>query len=158
MIRLSEEDTLNYRKLDTNKDFRYNMNSVIGFTLEYVDGYWEDVLYYGESFVDPTTTTLKPHFVYVMVNPLIQGVCKIGFTTTSVAQRVAELNAQTASIKQWYSVYSFKCPNGRMLEQEVHEYLENRGMRVNHKREGFEIKSEDAIRVIEELGQKYLTA
>jgi hypothetical protein len=37
----------------------------------------------------------------------------------------------------------------------VHKYLENQGKRVNLKREGFEIDSIEAIKIIEQLGEKY---
>lgn len=157
MERITQEQSLNYRKLDIEKDFRYGMHSVTAFTLSPVDGYWESVQYYGDSFIDPTGSVNKPHWIYVMVNPSMPDICKIGYTTTSVTQRVAELTAQTASITPWYAVYSYKCPDGRALEREIHEYLEDRGFRVNHKREGFYISSEAAVQVIEELGDKYKT-
>jgi len=44
-----------------------------------------------------------------------------------------------------------------MLEQEIHQYLDDRGVRISRRREGFEITSEKAIEVIKELGEKYLT-
>lgn len=155
--RITKEQSLNYRRLGLEKDFAYNMSSAVAFTLEYLDEEWESVVYYGDAFIDPTNSITKPHWIYVMVNPLIPDVCKIGFTTTSVEQRARELTAQTASIKPWYVVFSYKCPNGRMLEAEIHNYLEDRGIRVNHKREGFYITSAEAISVIKEIGAKYQT-
>ena len=157
MIRLTREETVNYRRLDPVKDFKYGMQNAIAFSLDPIDEYWEEVGYYGESFVDPTGTTFRAQWVYVLVNPSIPGVCKIGYTTTSVTQRVAELTAQTASISPWYSVFSYKCPDAKALEGEVHTYLESRGVRVNRKREGFTLSSKEAIEVIERLGQKYQT-
>jgi len=44
-----------------------------------------------------------------------------------------------------------------LIEQEVHQYLESRGTRINPKREGFEITSTEVINVIKELAKKYLT-
>ena len=157
MIRITQEESVNYRRLTPQIDFRYNMRGAVAFTLEPIDEYWESVEYYGPGLIDPTGSALRPQWVYVLVNPSIPGVCKIGYTTTSVTQRVAELTAQTASIKPWYSVFSFKCPDGRALETEIHDRLESLGLRVNQKREGFTIKSEDAINIIKELGEKYLT-
>lgn len=158
MIRITQEESVNYRRLDPERDFRYGMGSAVAFTVEPYDNYWESVEYYGPGLQDPTGTTLKPQWVYVLVNPSLPGICKIGYTTTSVAQRVAELTAQTASISPWYSVYSYRCPDGKLLEKEVHQYLEDRGVRVNHKREGFYIASGEAAKIVEELGQKYQTA
>jgi hypothetical protein len=157
MERISQEQSLNYRKLNAERDFAYGMSSAVAFTLSPVEEGWESVQYYGEAFTDPTGSAIKPHWIYIMVNPSMPNLCKIGYTTTSIAQRVAELTAQTASITPWYSVYSYKCPDGRSLEREIHTYLEDRGFRVNPKREGFYISSEAAIQVIEELGEKYKT-
>jgi hypothetical protein len=74
-------------------------------------------------------------------------------TTTSVNQRVKEINSATGVITPWIPIYKYKCLNSRILEQAVHERLELMGYRVNPRREGFEIKSADAVKVIEELGQ-----
>lgn len=81
------------------------------------------------------------------------GICKIGMTTTSVSQRVKEINSATGVITPWFPVYKYPCLNSRVLEQAVHQKLELMGYRVNPKREGFEIKSNQAIEVIEELAK-----
>jgi hypothetical protein len=42
-----------------------------------------------------------------------------------------------------------------MLEREVHDELERLGARVNSKREGFYMSSQDAREIIERIGKKY---
>ena len=116
---------------------------------------WEDVTYYGESIFDASGAIRNPEWVYVLVNRSVPGICKIGMTTTSVRQRVAEINSATGVITPWFPVYSYKCVNSRLLEQEVHSSLEKSGHRINPRREGFECTTNDAIRIIEELGWKY---
>ena len=116
---------------------------------------WEDVTYYGESIFDASGAIRDPEWVYVLVNRSMPGICKIGMTTTSVRQRVAEINAATGIITPWFPVYSYKCVNAYILEQEVHSRLEKAGYRVNSRREGFECTTNEAIKVIEELGWKY---
>lgn len=113
---------------------------------------WEDVTYYQEGIMDPTDSINKPEWVYVLVSHGVPGICKIGMTTTSVAQRVKEINSATGVITPWFPVYRYKCLNSRALEQAVHQKLEGMGYRVNPKREGFEIRSDEAISVIEEIG------
>ncbi len=44
-----------------------------------------------------------------------------------------------------------------MLEREIHTELERLGARLNQKREGFYISSDDARTLIERLGKKYQT-
>lgn len=115
---------------------------------------WEDVTYWAEGIVDPTLSTREPEWVYVLVNKGVPGVCKIGMTTTSVSQRVKEINSATGVITPWIEIYKYKCINARVLEEAVHQRLEEAGYRVSHNREGFEMRSDLAIAVIEELGRK----
>lgn len=133
------------------------MDSAIAFTLSPDYKGWDTVEYYGLAFNDPTSGLKKPEWVYILVNPSVPGICKIGYTTTTVYQRTREINSATGVVMPWYPVYIYKCPNGRMLEDDIHNYLEQGGLRVNKNREGFEIKSTDAIKIIEELGKKYQT-
>jgi hypothetical protein len=115
---------------------------------------WEDVTYYGEGILDPTLSIKKPEWVYVLVNKSMPGICKIGMTTTSVPQRIKEINSATGVITPWFEVFKYKCINSHVLEKAVHLHLASRGHRVNDRREGFEISSKDAIQVIKELGEK----
>ena len=158
MIRIQPEDTNKYRPLDPEKDFRYNMHAAVAFMVTREDdSYYEEVKYFGAAYNDPTNTSHKSHYVYVLVNSGVAGICKIGFTTTNVHQRCKEINSSTGVITPWFPVYSFAVGNGPMLEKEVHQYLEDRGFRINPAREGFAISSGEAIKIIEELGKKYLT-
>jgi T5orf172 domain len=157
MKRLTVEEAKGYRKLDI-EDVP-SLSQAVAFTLtpcleEGMEG-WEDVTYYGDAMQDPSMGFKKPEWVYVLVNKGMPGVCKIGMTTTSVAQRVQEINSATGVITPWYPVYSYKCLNSYYLEQDVHRYLERRGHRINPSREGFDIDSNTAIAVIESLGSKY---
>lgn len=156
MKRITPEEAHYYVKLD--KPDPYKMRKAIAYTLtpSPEPGFegWEDVTYYSEGIVDPTLSIKKPEWVYVLVNKSIPGICKVGMTTTSVSQRVKEINYATGVITPWFPVFKYKCINSRILEKAVHEHLEARGYRVNPKREGFEIPSNEAIQVIKELGEK----
>ena len=157
MKRISVEEAKQYRVL-TNDYLRLrSMREVVAFTLTPIPNEpgWEQVTYYGASWVDPTNIPQRPHYIYILVNPSIPGICKIGYTTTTVFDRVKQINSATGVITPWYPVFSYKCPNGRMLEQEIHEELALTGMRVNDKREGFAIDTDSARAIIEKLGKKY---
>ncbi len=153
--RLLHEETQFYRRLNSEEDLSVNMNQVVAFSLSPIDEKWEQVDYYGEAWLDPTNGIYKPQYVYVLVNPSIPGICKIGYTKKTVYERCSQINSATGVITPWYPVFVYKCPSGRLLEKEVHNYLENQGKRVNLKREGFEIDAKDAIIIIEEIGEKY---
>jgi len=118
---------------------------------------WEKVRYYGESVLDRNGNIRKPEWIYVLVNRLMPGVIKIGMTTTSVNQRVKEINQATGVIDKWFPVSKYKCVHSHDLEQEVHRFLEDRGHRINPNREGFDLDVETAVEIIKELGRKYQT-
>ena len=157
MKRITQDEAKQYRKLEHDTHFRHNMRQAIAFTLTSIDNEpgWESVTYYGASWVDPTQVPQHPHYVYILVNPSIPGICKIGYTTTTVYDRTRQINSATGVITPWYPVFTYKCPNGRMLEQEVHDHLENIGVRVNPNREGFIIDTDSARNIIENIGKKY---
>jgi hypothetical protein len=154
---ITQEETKKYRLIDHNYIRRKGMREVIAYTLTPIpdEPGWEQVTYYGASWVDPTGIPQRPHYIYILVNASTPGICKIGYTTTTVYQRVNEINSATGVIMPWYPVFSYACPNGYMLEQEIHEYLALRGLRINDKREGFSIDSDSAAAIIEKLGKKY---
>ena len=116
MKRITQDEAKQYRKLESDTHFRHNMRQAIAFTLTPIDDEpgWEVVTYYGASWVDPTQVSQRPHYVYVLVNPSIPGICKIGYTTTTVYDRTKQINSATGVITPWYPVFTYKCPNGRM--------------------------------------------
>ena len=118
------------------------------------EGGWEDFVYLAAGITDPTYSVRKSEWVYVLVNKSVPGICKVGMTTTTVAQRVKEINAATGVITPWIPVYRYECINSGELERAVHGELEALGYRVNPKREGFEVPSEVAIQAIERLADK----
>ena len=156
MKHITPEEAHYYVKLD--KPDPYKMRKAVAYTLtpSPEPGFegWEDVTYYGEGILDPTLSIKKPEWVYVLVNKSIPGICKIGMTTTSVTQRVREINYATGVITPWFPVFKYKCINSKILEKAVHEHLEKLGYRVNPKREGFEIPSNVAIEVVKQFGEK----
>jgi hypothetical protein len=159
MRRITQNESKQYRKLDPHTSFKYSMREAIAFTIEPdpQSPKWDVVTYYGAGWIDPTHIPQHPHYLYILVNPSVPGVCKIGYTTTTVYDRVRQINSSTGVITPWYPVFSYKCPNGRMLEQEIHEHLQLLGVRVNLNREGFVIDTDSARTIIESMGKKYKT-
>ena len=156
MKRITPEEAHFYIKLEESDPLR--IKKAVAYTLtpskEPEFQGWEDVTYYGEGIIDHTLGVRKPEWVYVLINKSVPGICKIGMTTTSVGQRIREINSATGVIRPWYCVFMYKCTNSRALEKAVHEKLERLGYRVNPKREGFEIPSIYASEIIKELGEK----
>lgn len=156
---ITPEEAKYYIKIDRGDPWRWSKTTCFTLTptqnpkLKSEPG-WEDITYYGEGILDPTMSIRKPEWVYVLVNKSMPGICKIGMTTTSVPQRVREINSSAGVITPWIAIYKYECINSRVLEQAVHLELQNLGYRVNPKKEGFEMPSDIAINVIETLGKK----
>lgn len=159
MKRINAEEAKFFIPIDSNDPFRWSKTVAYSLLptknplLEKESG-WEDVAYYSDGILDSTLSARKPEWVYVLVNKSMPGVCKIGMTTTSVPQRVREINSATGVITPWIAVYKYECINSYILEQAVHRRLQQAGYRVNPKREGFEIPSDKAIEIIEALGEE----
>jgi len=114
---------------------------------------WYDVVYLADPIIDHSGAVRKPEWIYVLVNSSMPGMVKIGLTTTSVPQRVKEINSATGVPTAWAAVWQFKCFGSRYLEREVHEYLA--AHRVANNKEMFYVTSTQAQEVIERLGVPY---
>jgi hypothetical protein len=156
--RIDPQDADYYIQL-TKSEWNWH-DRVVGFTLtpdedeQRAKEGWEIVTYYSEGLLDPTGSIKKPEWVYVLVNKSVPGICKIGMTSTSVTQRCKEINSATGVITPWFPVFKYKCLNSYLLEQSVHQKLEEFGYRVSKNREGFEINSNLAIEIIKQQGEK----
>lgn len=154
MKRITIEQAELHIPLDPTNDPFWS-DKAVAFTLEWVDDTWQEVKYYSEAIMDPTKSVRSPQWVYVLVNKSLPGICKIGMTTKTVAERVKEINYATGVITPWFPVYKHKCVNARMVERDVHVKLEQLGLRVNPKKEGFEMSSQLAIDTIKQVADKY---
>lgn len=115
---------------------------------------WEEVSYYisgrvGAVYNDNTSV----EHVYVLSNPAMPGLLKIGFTDRPVSERVRELNTGAGVPVDYDIEYTFPTYNGRQLERKVHRALNE--YRVNKKREHFNIDLETAKSEIERIGIRY---
>ena len=92
-------------------------------------------------------------WVYILTNPTIPGLCKIGYTKETPEQRAREVSRGTGIAMPFEVAWAFQCFDGEMLEYEVHKYLEE--YRENSQREFFRIDIEQAKNAIEVLGARY---
>ena len=161
MKRLTPDEAKDYRQLSPGylSISPSHIHHTIAFTLTPIEGEpgWEKVTYYGKKFIDPIIdeSPSKIHYIYILINPSVPGICKIGKTTTTVFERVKQINGATGVITPWDAVFSFPCNDCHSLEREIHEYLAAQGIRVNPRREGFAIDVNSAREVVEKLGKKY---
>ncbi len=84
-------------------------------------------------------------YVYVLMNPSMQNLVKIGKTVREPEERAKELSSTTGVPTPFVVVYNCYFKSCTEAESFVHSFLENKGFRVSTKREFFEIPIKDAI-------------
>ena len=84
-----------------------------------------------------------------MNNPSLEGMVKIGATTKSPSKRCFELSSSTSIPTPFNIVYSQPSINPFKLESIVHSILDE--YRVNKNREFFNVDSDKAIILIEDI-------
>jgi hypothetical protein len=154
--RISEEyarDLIKVSEDQTGADASY-------FTLtpdtEQGDG-WDKVTYYTnrpKKIQIPQGIT-GCQWVYVLTNPTMPGLCKIGFTKNKPSERVKQINAATGVALDFVVEWAFPCFNAHDVEKQVHRYLEDNGFRVNKSKEFFNVTVDEAKAVVERIGEPY---
>ena len=94
-------------------------------------------------------------WVYVLTNPTMPGLCKIGFTKNKPSERVKQINAATGVALDFVVEWAFPCFNAHDVEKQVHRYLEDNGFRVNKHKEFFNVTVDQAKAVVERIGEPY---
>ena len=116
---------------------------------------WESVNYYSDkrsSYQIPTNVP-NAQWVYILSNPSIPGMVKIGYTNNEPDVRVKEINRATGIPTDFVVEFALPCVNGYEVEQLVHEELED--LRVSNRKEFFKVSVEDAVYLIQEIGEDY---
>ena len=91
---------------------------------------------------------MNPGFVYVLTNPAMPGLVKIGLTTRNVKQRIDELYT-TGVPHRFTCVYNRYVTDCSVLELALHRYFKR--SRVNNDREFFKISPQLAQHVMDKM-------
>lgn len=118
---------------------------------------WDDVIYYTNrqkvSIENPSNRDLNS-WVYVLSNPTMPGIYKIGSTDRTPEDRAREISRSTAIPVDFKVEFAFHCFDGDRLEKEIHTKLYQ--YRLTGNKEHFRLPLEDVKRVIIELGKNYI--
>lgn len=99
---------------------------------------------------DPHPEGTHAGYLYVLVNPSMDGIVKIGKTTRSPTLRTREIGSATGVPTPFLLVFDTAVSNCSAAERYVHERLEKRGLRVANNREFFRIMPPEAIALVQE--------
>ena len=105
----------------------------------------------------PSPALFFPGWVYVLTNPAMPGLVKIGMTTRNASARSAELTASSGAPAPFIIAWSRAVSDCAFVEFAVHRMLDDR--RVSGKREFFRCDVPTACQVIQaaagpKLGRK----
>ena len=116
---------------------------------------WESIIYYryiGSHNADESRKNGLGGYVYVLINKQYPGKCKIGMTTNHPLKRLQQIN-NAGVVVDWEIAYSYKCSRPYDFEQALHTKLSY--CRTRNDREFFDLSSEDAIWLIEDMGEMF---
>lgn len=92
-------------------------------------------------------------YIYVLINPSLRGLLKIGRTTRNPEDRALELSTATGVPQAFIVAYECIVGDGVAAEKLIHEQLASEGHRINDSREFFQVPLKVAIRVIDRVCQ-----
>lgn len=87
-------------------------------------------------------------YVYALINPSLQGLVKVGFTTNEPEHRAKELSSATGVPTPYLVAYKEFFSDCKEAEKQVHQLLEEKETRINPNREFFEVELSEVVRVI----------
>ena len=92
-------------------------------------------------------------WVYVLSNPTMPSLLKIGYTKNLPEERAKQISAATGVALPYKVEWAYKCFNGETVEREVHHKLKSK--RANNSKEFFWINLEEPKEVINLIGNKF---
>jgi hypothetical protein len=87
-------------------------------------------------------------YIYILINPSIPGMVKIGKTERDPSTRVSELSSATGVPQKFILVYQREVNDCDFIERSIHSELTERGVRFATNREFFEIEVTEAINFV----------
>ena len=157
--KINTEDALDQLKLED--DFEKTSPSYYTVTPSTCSVYpgsdgWEDITYYTGRKLSMYSNREGEgdSWVYVLSNPSMPGMLKIGYTKLTPGKRASQLSRSTGVPTPYNVEWAFHCFNAERLEREVHKILS--GCRVSKQKEHFYVNLSEAQEVIKKAGKKYL--
>ena len=90
----------------------------------------------------------KQGYVYILINPSLKGLLKVGQTKKDPEERAKEISQGTGVPTPYIVAYKEDFNDCELAEKMIHIMLEEEGYRINKNREFFEAEISDIIRKI----------
>ena len=125
------------------------------YTREVDEDGWDKITWYLDSKLGIFEGKEGDEYVYVLSNPSIPGMYKIGYTSKTVEKRAVQISRGSGVPTTFNIEYRYKCYKGERIEREVHKFFKKQ--RVNNDREFFNVSLEEAKNAIRMIGDKYIS-
>ena len=150
MKRISIEEAKKF----VSKDEDLLNRKIVYFTLTTLEDGWEKITYYTNKIkILNLRLDINKQYVYILSNPAMPGLIKIGHTKNHPGERVKQLSRSSGIPVPFDVEWVYSCYNAIELEREIHKHLDS--YRVNNNREFFQIPVKKAKSIIKKLGKKY---
>jgi hypothetical protein len=150
MERLTEEEAKEF--IPCSED--YSNNPPAYFTIKTSSDGWDELTYYTCKKRGLFVGREGDEWVYILSNPAIPNMVKIGYTSKSPLERAHQISRGTGVPLGFEVEWAYKCYKGERIEKEVHKYFKKQ--MVNTQKEFFRVTLEEAKSIIEKIGKKYL--
>ena len=150
MKRISQEEAKQF--IPCSEDYANNPPSY--FTLVEQENGWDEITYYTCKKRGLFFGREGDEWVYILSNPAIPEMVKIGYTAKDPFERAHQISRGTGIPLGFEVEWAYKCFKGERIEQEVHKHFKKQ--RVNTQKEFFRVSLEEAKQVIEQIGEKYV--
>ena len=114
---------------------------------------WDVVKYYTGRLRQSTEGGKGDQYVYIMVNPSMPQMLKVGYTKNDPEERAIQLSKSTGVPMPFEVIYTYSCFNGERIEKEVHKILKQK--RVRGEREFFYATLEEVKQAIKNVGNMF---
>jgi T5orf172 domain len=98
----------------------------------------------------------EPGYIYVLINPSMEGLVKVGKTTRNPQDRVEELSSSTGVPTPFILVYQEYFEDCSKAELMIHQILESKNARISKNREFFKAQPYEVIKIIQNLKYNHL--
>jgi hypothetical protein len=150
MKRITQEEAKQF--IPCSEDYANNPPTYFTVT-EDQDG-WDKITYYTGKKRGLFFGREGDEWVYILTNPAMEGMVKIGYTTNDPHTRAEQISRGTGVPMGYEVAWAYKCYKGERIEKEVHKYFKKQ--RVSPTREFFRVTLDEAKQIIEQIGEKYV--
>ncbi|MDD0840688.1 GIY-YIG nuclease family protein [Curvibacter sp. HBC61] len=99
---------------------------------------------------------MSDQYIYILINPSLKGLLKIGRTNRRPEERAQELSATSGVPQPFIVAYEAKISDSVLAEQQIHSELTRMGHRNNPAREFFELPLKDAVAIVDRICSNFL--